>query len=129
PQGSAELQLAAVRALSAHDSAKVPDVLLSGWGGYSPTVRREVLEALFARPARLSALLDAIEAKKVHGGQIEPVRLEQLRKHLDAKLRQRAQALLAGQTSPDRRKVVEDYRAALGLKGDAARGKAAFKKT
>ncbi|HKI31118.1 MAG TPA: PVC-type heme-binding CxxCH protein [Gemmataceae bacterium] len=129
PQNPAELQLAAVRALSAHDSAKVPEVLLSGWGGYSPTVRREVLEALFSRPARLSALLDAIEAKKVLGGQIEPVRLEQFRKHPDAKLRQRAQKLLAGQTSADRRKVVEDYGPALELKGDAARGKAAFKKS
>jgi putative membrane-bound dehydrogenase-like protein len=129
PQNSADLQLAAVRALSVHDSAKVPDVLLSGWGGYSPTVRREVLEALFQRPARLTALLDAIEAKKVLGGQIEPVRLEQLRRHPDAKLRQRAQKLLAGQTSADRRKVVEDYGAALELKGDTARGKAVFKKT
>ncbi len=129
PQNPAELQLVAVRALSAHDNVKVPDVLLSGWGGYSPTVRREVLEALFARPARLTALLDAIEAKKVLGGQIEPLRLEQLRKHPDARLRQRAQTLLAGQGSADRRKVVEDYRPALELKGDAARGKAAFKKT
>src|SRR5207244_5877149 len=41
----------------------------------------------------------------------------------------RARMLLAGQTSPDRRKVVEEYAAALELKGDAARGKAAFKKT
>jgi putative membrane-bound dehydrogenase-like protein len=128
-QNPAEVQLAAVRALSAHDSARVPDVLLAGWNGYSPTVRREVLEALFARPARLSALLDAIEAKKILAGQIEPVRLEQLRKHPDAKLRQRAQTLLAGQTSADRRKVVEEYGAALELKGDAARGKATFKKT
>jgi putative heme-binding domain-containing protein len=123
------LQLAAVRALSALDSAKVPEVLLSGWGGYSPTVRREVLEALFQRPARLTALLDAIEAKKVLAGQIEPVRLDQLRRHPDAKLRRRAQTLLAGQSSADRRKVVEDYGAALELKGDPASGKAVFKKT
>jgi putative membrane-bound dehydrogenase-like protein len=129
PQSPADVQLAAVRALSVHDSAKVPDVLLSGWGGYSPALRREVLEALFARPARLAALLDALEAKKVLAGQVEPVRLEQLRRHPNAKLRQRAQALLAGQPSDDRRKVVEDYRAALELKGDAGRGKAAFKKT
>jgi putative membrane-bound dehydrogenase-like protein len=129
PQNPSDVQLAAVRALSAHDSAKGPEALLAGWGGYSPAVRREVLEALFARPARLSALLDAIEARKVLGGQIEPTRLEQLRKLPDAKLRRRAQALLAGQASPDRRKVVEDYRPALELKGDTARGKAAFKKT
>jgi putative membrane-bound dehydrogenase-like protein len=128
-QSPGEVQLAAVRALSAHDGAKVADVLLSGWGGYSPAVRREVLEALFARSSRLSALLDAVEAKKVLAGQIEPVRLERLRRHPDAKLRRRAQKLLAGQMSADRRKVVDDYRAALDLKADAARGKAAFKKT
>ncbi len=129
PPNPAEVQLAAVRGLSALDNAKVPEELLAGWGSYSPTVRREVLEALFQRPGRLSALLDAVEAKKVLAGQIEPQRLEQLRRHPDAKLRQRAQKLLAGQTSADRRKVVEDYGAALELKGDAARGKAVFKKT
>ncbi len=129
PQNPSDLQLAAVRALSALDSAKVPELLLAGWGGYSPTVRREVLEALFQRPARLPALLDAVEAKKVLAGQIEPARLDQLRRHPDAKLRQRAAKLLAGQTSADRRKVVDDYAAALDLKADAARGKALFKKT
>src|SRR5262249_19532771 len=104
PQSPAEVQLAAVRALSAHDGAKGPDVLLSGRGGHVPALRGEVLEALFARPARLTALLEAIEAKKVLAGQVEPVRLEQLRRHPNAKLRQRAQTLLAGQPSDDRRK-------------------------
>jgi len=129
PQNPAEVQLAAVRALSAHDNVKVPEVLLAGWSGYSPTLRREVLEALFARTDRLSALLDAIETKKINSGQIEPLRLDQLRKHPNIKLQQRAQKLLAGQVSPDRRKVVEAYTSALELKGDAARGKLAFKKT
>ena len=69
-----------------------PTILLSGWSGYSPGVRREVLEALFARPVRLGALLDAVEARKVLAGQIEPIRIEQLRKHPDGKLRQRALA-------------------------------------
>jgi putative membrane-bound dehydrogenase-like protein len=129
PQNPAEVQFAAVRALSAHDSGRVPEALLSGWGGYSPAVRREVLEALFARPSRLVVLLDAVEAKKVLAGQIEPARLEQLRKLPDARLRKRVQNLFAGQISPDRRKVVEEYGPALELKPDVARGKAVFKKT
>jgi putative membrane-bound dehydrogenase-like protein len=129
PQNPTEVQLAAVRALSVHDNPSIPGALLAGWTGYSPTLRREVLEALFARRARLGALLDAIEAKKIQPGQIEPARLEQLRRHPDAKLRQRAVALLASQTSADRQRVVDDYRPALALKGDAARGKALFKKT
>jgi putative membrane-bound dehydrogenase-like protein len=129
PQNPGEVQLAAVRALSAHDHADVADLLLGGWGSYSPVVRREVLEALFARPARLKRLLDAIKQKQVHAGQLDPFRVQQLRKYPDARIRQRAETLLAGQAAPERQKIVADYQSALDLKADVGRGKALFKKT
>jgi putative heme-binding domain-containing protein len=129
PQNPQAVQLAAIRALSLHEQPSVAEYLLAPWGSYSPVVRREVLEALFARPARLHTFLGAIEAKKVLPGQVEPARLEQLRKHKDAKLRQRAQKLLAGLNTSDRAKVVKDYQDTLDLKGDVTRGKAVFKKT
>src|SRR5262249_26407316 len=44
------------------------------------------------------------------------------------KVWQRALAALAGQTAPDRKKVVDEYQAALDLKAEADRGKAVFKK-
>ena len=113
---------------SLHAQPDVAELLLAAWTGYSPAVRREVVEALFARADRLPQLLTAIEQKKVLSNQLEPLRVEQLRKHPNAKIRERAGALLAGQAAPDRQKMVEDYRAALDLKADAARGKAVFKK-
>ena len=61
PQHSAELQLAAVRALALQDNPKIADSLLEGWTGYSPLVRREVIEALCARKDRITKLLDAVE--------------------------------------------------------------------
>jgi putative membrane-bound dehydrogenase-like protein len=128
PQAPAEVQLAAIRALSLQDNPKVPDLLLAGWSGYSPAVRREATEALFARTDRLPALLTALEEKKVLANQIEPIRLVQLRKHPNARLRQRAVEVLAGQVAVDRQKVVEAYREALDLKADPGRGKAVFKK-
>jgi putative membrane-bound dehydrogenase-like protein len=128
PREPPEVQLAAVRALAGHDQAKVPALLLKPWAGYSPAVRREVLEALFARPARLSDLLDALQKKQIQATQIEPLRLDQLRRHPDSRLRKRAQKVLAGQVPPARRKVLDAYRAALELKADRARGKAVFKK-
>lgn len=128
PQQPPELQMAAVRALALHDSPRVSTALLQPWSGYSPAVRREVLEALFARTDRLTALVEAIEQKQVPAGQIEPARLEQLRKHPNVQLRQRAVALLAAQGTPDRKKVVDDYRAALDLPADVERGRAVFKK-
>jgi putative membrane-bound dehydrogenase-like protein len=129
PRNSSELQLAAVRALSLQDNPKVGEILLAPWNGYSPVVRREVVEALFARPERLRQLLDAFEANKVLTSQLEPIRIEQLHKHPDEQLRRRAQSLLANQLIPDRKKIVEGYLAALELQADTTRGKAIFKKT
>jgi len=128
PQSPADLQLAAVRALSVQDNPKVPELLLAQWGSFGPAVRREVLEALFGRADRLRQLLDSIEQKKVLASQLEPARVDLLRKHPDVKVRERALKLLAGRAAPDRQKIVDEYKPALDLKGDSARGKLTFKK-
>jgi putative membrane-bound dehydrogenase-like protein len=128
PQNAAEVQIAIVRALSLHNDRKVADLLLASWGSYGPAVRREVLEAVFARPDRLTALLDAIEKKTVRAGELDPFRIDQLRRHPDRPLRKRAQLLLAAQVAPDRQKIVAGYRPALDLPADAGRGKVVFQK-
>jgi putative membrane-bound dehydrogenase-like protein len=129
PQEPSELEMAAVRSLALQADPKVPGLLLAPWASYSPVLRREVLETLLARRDRVAALLTAVEEKKVLPNQIEPARLEQLRRLPDPELRKRARALLAGQGSPDRRKVIADYQPALEVKGDVERGRAVFKKT
>jgi putative heme-binding domain-containing protein len=128
PQQPPELQLAAVRALGVPTNPKVGPLLLAPWSSYSPAVRREAVETLLARPERARALLDAIAAKKVLPLQIEPARLEQLRKYKDPDVRTRAKQLLAGQVAPARQKVIDEYKAALDMPGDAAKGKLLFKK-
>jgi putative heme-binding domain-containing protein len=128
PRQPPELQSAAVRALAAQDQPRTVELLLAGWDSYGPSLRREVVEALLARPARIVKLLDAIEAKRVSPAQLEAARREQLRKHPNAAIRQRAVALFANVGSSDRRKVVDDYRGVLEMPGDAARGKPLFLK-
>jgi putative membrane-bound dehydrogenase-like protein len=128
PLNPTDLQLAGIKALSLHDDSEVGQTLLGSWNSYSPSARREVLEAMFARGERLQQLLGAIEEKKVLVGQIEPFRLNQLRKHPEARVREKALSLFAGQVAADRQKVVESYRPALDLKSDSARGKGVFKR-
>jgi len=128
PSEAPPLQLAAVRALSQYADAQVAPLLLEEWRSYSPTIRREVVEALLARPQRVALLLDAIQAKKVQPALIEPARLEQLRNHPDAGLRKRAVKLLAAQVLPERAKILADYQMALDLKGDVAKGRMIFRK-
>jgi putative membrane-bound dehydrogenase-like protein len=123
-----EIQLAAVRALAATGSPEVASRLLEAWPTFSPAVRREAQEILLARPDRAAKLLDAIAAGKIQVNQIEPARVEQLRKHPNAKLRERAVALLKSVETPDRRKVVEAYRPLLEKSGDFEKGRAVFRK-
>lgn len=128
PRQPPELQSAAVRALAAQDQPRTVELLLAGWDSYGPSLRREVVEALLARPARVVKLLDAIEAKHVSPAQLEVARRDQLRKHANVAIRQRAVTLFANVGSGDRRKVVEDYGGVFEMAGDAARGKPLFQK-
>ena len=127
PQAPPEVQLAAVRALAAHDSPAVPALLLKPWAEFGPSVRREVQEQLLATPARISALFQAIEKRQIRANDIEPARIAQLKAHPNAAVRGRATLLFAGQGSADRKQVIEDYRAALDLTGAPDRGRAVFK--
>src|SRR5262249_19112512 len=122
PQQPVELQSTALRALAGFNDPKVGPLLLAGWDGYGPTLRREATEVLFARPDRIKALLDAVEAKKVPAAHIEVARADALRKHSDESIRTRAAKLFAGQVAADRKKMIDDYRPAFDLKADAARG-------
>ena len=123
------VQLAAVNALERHNESGVAPALLAAWPTASPALRREIQEALFARPDRLPALLDAIEAKQIRPNLLDPARVVQLRKLPNAKLRERATKLLAGAIDADRQKIVDSYKSALDLKPDVERGRALFRKT
>lgn len=126
PRTPPEVQLATVRALSGHAEPRVAALLLDAWPAAGPTLRREMSEALFARRDRLAALLDALEKKQLAANQLDPVRLAGLRKDANTTVRARVSKLLAGQQTPARVKVIEEYRPALDLEADVARGKQVF---
>lgn len=127
PQSPQELQLAAVRALAAQPDPSVPALLLKPWQQLGPSVRREVLEQLSAVPARVAALLDAVEQGQVKPADVEPTRIAQLKAHRNATIRNRAVKVFAGQGGADRAKLIDQYREALELAGIAERGRAVFK--
>ncbi|HYH65795.1 MAG TPA: c-type cytochrome, partial [Urbifossiella sp.] len=127
PTAPGDLQLAAVRTLAAHTDAKVPDLLLTPWAGYSPAARREVVEALLGRPDRTLKLLDAIGKNQVSPNELDPARVKALKAHPTAAIRAKAEAVLKATVNADRAKVVADFAGALDLKGDAEKGRGVFK--
>jgi putative heme-binding domain-containing protein len=98
------------------------------WKGLSPAVRREAIEALFARPEHLDALLDALESKAISASDLEPTRQKQLLAHPLASVRGRAETILRGHARPDRNAVIAAFRPALSTAGDRANGKEVFGK-
>jgi len=123
-----EIQVAAVRALGRFRGAEVARMIVGAWGGFSPRVRDEAAEALFARRERLSVLLAAVENAEITPSQLDPARIQFLLTHADRQVRDTANHLLGGEKIARREQAVATYRDALEMKADATRGKTVFKK-
>ncbi|QEH33353.1 Cytochrome c [Aquisphaera giovannonii] len=124
------VQLAALQALGGVDDPSVGPNVVQQWKAMSPAIRREAVEILFARPDRLEALLSAIEARELPSAEIDPARLDQLRKHASERVQARAIKVLGEKTAgtADRRKTVEAFGNAATLPGDAEKGREVHKK-
>lgn len=128
PSQPHEVQAAAVQSLASSNLPSVSRILLDAWPKATPGIRTILEEALMARPERVEALLNAIEAKTIEPRELGSLRIDQLRNHRDAAIRNRAVKLLATAVNEDRKKVIDDYQASLELSGDEIRGKTIFAK-
>jgi putative membrane-bound dehydrogenase-like protein len=127
PRIATDVQLAAVRSLSTKADSENARALLAAWPALGPSVRREVQEQLTARAEWANLLLDAVAAKKVAAGELDPARIAQLKSHPAAAVRMRAAEVLAGVVPADRKKLIDAYAPALDRDGDPAKGVVVFK--
>ena len=123
-----ELQQAVMAALEKFREPGVATLLLDAWPTLSPRMRVAASDALFARPERLTALLDTIEKGAFQPGELEAPRIQFLLSYPKPDIRERAQKLLSNIKLGRRQDVVDSYRSVLSLQGDASRGKATFQK-
>ncbi|MEM7235633.1 MAG: HEAT repeat domain-containing protein, partial [Planctomycetota bacterium] len=124
-----EIQLATVATLDGSNDPAVGPLLLKNWEGYSPGLRAAVIQCLFSQTNRLSALLDALESKRVLPRDLDSFRRLQLLEHSDEAIRARAsKRLKRDPKDEEREKVLETYRRALGGERNAERGKDVFAK-
>ena len=130
PQQPSEIQTAAIRALGHFADTNVAAALVTRdrWNGYTPAVRDIVLSALMANTNSLHALFAAIERGDVAAYTVNADRRNQLMKHKDPAIQQRANALFKDLAPGDRMKVYEDSKAVLTLKGDSHNGHIVFQK-
>lgn len=122
----AEFQLL-LRALAGTSDERVPETLIAAWPGLAPSARNQVLDQLLSKSAWTSELIASIGAGVVHKNDFDPTRRTQLLNHPDNDLREQAQRLLASASSEGRSQIVADFKPALSLSGNVARGLELYK--
>lgn len=126
--GDPEARLEAVRALGAQRYSETASFLLEHWPSLTPAVRKEAITVLLRDEASTLALLEAVATGRVQASELEPSRIQLLLQDRREAVRNKAQAVLRSELPAERRAVLERYRAALRLQGDALRGQEVFRK-
>ncbi|MEX2299301.1 MAG: PVC-type heme-binding CxxCH protein [Bryobacterales bacterium] len=127
PHQPEPVQIAAVETLNRLEGAGAVGKLLPRWRELTGPVREAATEAVFGYSQGVTALLDAVESEQIPPWGISERRRRQLLQHPDQAVQQRARSLFAA-LEGDRKAVYERYRPALGLTGDAARGREVFRR-
>jgi putative heme-binding domain-containing protein len=104
------------------------EILLANWSSYTPTLRSQVLDALFVRDDLLPQLISAIRSGDIKPGQIDASRRQRLLGHTNEDIQSAASAAFAGTIDANRQKVIESYAGADPLNGNPAHGRELFGK-
>jgi len=131
PKASPQLVAGVLDVLGRTKSNEVSSAIIGGWSRYTPAAQAQALAVLLRRPEWTAALLDALEQDRVPPGSLSVEMETRLSQHPDAKLRERAAALLAraGRLSnTDRQQILDEFLPLADRRGDAAAGKQVFEK-
>jgi putative membrane-bound dehydrogenase-like protein len=127
PQVSGEIQRAALAALKKVNRPKVAETLIGRWSRLGPAMRADAVGLCFSRSSWLNDLLGALEQGRIPAGQIAAPQQQQLLKHKEAEIRQRAARLF--HVNADREKILQTYADVETLRGDPVKGRAIFQQT
>lgn len=126
---SAEIQLAAVRALSQTGLEQVADLLVARFSAATADVRQTILDALLSRDDWTRRLLGHVASGRVRTTSFDAVRRQRLLTHVRADIRKQAVALFHAETTRSRAEILTSYEPVIGMTGDLTRGRTVFRKT
>ena len=120
------VQLAAVACVGALGDAAAGRWLLDLWPRLSPKLRASVGSLLFTREPWVLAFFDAVETEAVPLADFDPAAVRLLGSRKERTVRDRYRRLAARVQASPRQEVLEAYKPALELEGDAEKGRAHF---
>ena len=119
PRNPSPVQLSAIKTLGSIPGEETAAYFLQEWSALSPGARSEAITAFLGSDPRIKLLLDAIESGKINRSEINWSQSVRLRSQ--GAYRDRARTVLA-KMDDKRKDVVDQYKASLSLKGNAAKG-------
>jgi putative membrane-bound dehydrogenase-like protein len=122
PDSDQRLQYAAVHILASTALPIVSPLLLQPFASLTPRTREAIIDALLSREPWSLALLEHVKANPSFT--LDATQRARFAQHSSKKVRDLAARVLKVDSS--RKEVLDQYRPALQLKGDAARGKIVF---
>jgi putative heme-binding domain-containing protein len=125
---SRAIQIATARAFFQANDAAAVKLVFARFHAVERNTRREIIASSVRRSGSASALLDAVEKHLVPLAEVDPAARHALEKFSDNAVKERARRLFASSVSADRAAVVEQFKPALKLSGDRARGAALFER-
>lgn len=128
PQVPLVVQQRALQRLVRINPSGVVEGMLSKFDSLSPALVDNLLDELLKRPESTRQLLTAMEQAEVSVNLLNSVRRDALLKHPDDTIRLAAEKLLQDSQSVSRQGVINEYRPALLLTGNAERGLALYQK-
>jgi putative heme-binding domain-containing protein len=122
------VQLAAVQALGEQSGPEVARVLAGAWRGLVPSVRAKAAETALGRKDRLGPLLEGVREGKIPADTFDPAQRVRLLGSTDPAVATAAKAVFGEPSRKLDPRTFEDFKKALDLRGESARGAAVFKK-
>ena len=124
-----DVQRAAITALGSFNAPEVASLLIANWKTQTPAMRGDLITAILSVRTRALPLLEAVESGLVPPSQIPFAQRRLLSLSTDPKVKALAEKFFSASAPGPRKQVIEQYKSALTMKGDAARGQKVFEIT
>ncbi len=128
PDVDVSLRTAALNRLKQSRGQHVASALLDNWNTRSPNERSTLLKVLLSRDEWTTSLLASISQGRVAASELALAERQQLLKHKNAVIQQRAARLFPAESNMARATIIGRYRSVSSLNANVTNGKTIFEK-
>ena len=126
PSANSDAQRIATSIISIVKPQDAVDLLTRDWSSRTPQARHDIVDALLGNAAWTKSLLALVKSGAIAANSLDAQQRASLLQHPNKAIAADAAALFQNSSTPTRAAVLEKFKAALSLTGDATKGRQVF---